>query len=362
MGDRMVKKKLGIFNNSGVRVGKHGYRLWIVFALLSFIASWAGVFPAGLVEWYARKLFPGISFVFGRVADALPFSWLDLLAASGIALIAVSVWKKRFRLLCSIAAASYLLFFWSWGINYHRMPLESRLPFDTNRTTAEHIHRLARRAASEMNRLYTVNAGVSGDEDGVRQYRAGISFVREEAAQRVARVVAVIDGRSWQAASRIKTSVLANPWFRIAGIDGVFNPLVHEPVINRSLLDIERPFVVAHEFAHVRGYPSEGDANLIAVLATIMSGDSTFEYSGWLHLWFYVRSRELDSLLEPGPRADIQRIVNRARAEQIRWVSQLQTVILDWFLKSNSVEEGVRSYAHLVVLAAGTEDHWERFR
>ena len=148
----------------------------------------------------------------------------------------------------------------------------------------------------------------------------------------------------------------------MAGIDGVFNPFPQEPIISNSLLDIERPFVMTHELAHVRGYPDEGEANLIAVFATILSSDPQAQYSGWLSIWLYLRTRELDKLLDAGPRADVQRIFDRFRNEQVPLVSNFQTVILDLFLKANHVEQGVRSYSSVVTLAAGTEPGWERFR
>src|SRR5262249_1549564 len=125
---------------------------------------------------------------------------------------------------------------------------------------------------------------------------------------------------------------------------------------------IERPFVFSHELAHVRGYPDEGDANVIATLATLMSDDPRFQYSGWLSLWLYLRTRDLENLLEPGPRQDIQRMFERARAEQIQWINDFQRALLDFFLKANNVEEGVRSYSRMALLAAGTQPVWERFR
>ena len=181
-------------------------------------------------------------------------------------------------------------------------------------------------------------------------------------ARRVEHVVRIIDGEDWDAAHRIKVSRISNVWFRAAGVDGMFNPAGHEPVISATVLDIERPFVMSHELAHVRGYPDEGDANVIAAFATLMSSKPDFQYSGWLSLWLYLRNRDLDKLLEPGPRSDLQRIFDRARAEQIPWIDNLQRAVLDWFLKANSVEEGVRSYSRVVLLTAGTEPNWDRFR
>jgi len=76
----------------------------------------------------------------------------------------------------------------------------------------------------------------------------------------------------------------------------------------------------------------------------------------------YVRNRELEKRLDPGPRQDLQRIFERARREQIPWVNNFQHSLLDIFLKANSVEEGVRSYSRVVILASGTEPFWDRFR
>jgi hypothetical protein len=70
----------------------------------------------------------------------------------------------------------------------------------------------------------------------------------------------------------------------------------------------------------------------------------------------------LDSLLDSGPRRDLQHLFERSRTEQVQWVNDFQRTILDWFLKANSVHEGVRSYSRVVLTAAGAEPFWERFR
>jgi hypothetical protein len=324
-----------------------------LLALLTFIFSWIGAYPPGLVErWYARAAFPLLSHIAGRFADLVSFAWLDPTIV--VALIGL-VWlirKRRWVWLINIVAIVYLIFFWLWGLNYHRQQLRSKLQIDAARTNPQAIDQFARHAAAELNRLYR-----SKQEEPYDEVRT-----RQEAAERVRRVVAIIDGSNWEAAHRIKISRLADPWMHAAGIDGVFNPLAHEPVISNTLLDIEKPFVVSHELAHVRGYPDEGDANVIAVFATLMSDDKSFQYSGWLSLWLYVRTRELDKLLDAGPRNDLQRLFERARLEQIAWINVFQRSLLDWFLKVNNVEQGVRSYSRVVIIASGTEPFWEHFR
>jgi Protein of unknown function (DUF3810) len=347
MGHSAVKRKVRFSE----RLSGHGTsRLGLGFllaALLTFIFSLLPIRSAYVERWFSRTVFPAISFVFGRVADSIPVAWLDILLIAAILYIWICL-RRRQRFAIAVAVAiGYLIFFWSWGLNYHRLPLTSKLtlqPADMDSFTAT--------TARELNSLYPVTVQAPYDE----------ADIRNMAAQRTALVVEKLDGTRWLAARRVKVSWLANPWFRFAGIDGLFNPIAHEPLINNGVLDIERPFVISHELAHVRGYPDEGDANFVALMATLMSDNPRFRYSAWLELWLYVRNREKDSLLDPGPREDVNRIFARLRNEQIRWISNLQSTILDWFLRANSVPEGVRSYARIVTLAAETQSTWDRFR
>jgi hypothetical protein len=349
----MVKTKTGIFQIFTQPVGRLRACLFPAAALLTFISSWAGAYPSTWVEAvYARRIFPAISLLAGRFADSVSFAWLDPAIVLALVLLGLFVRKRRWMWLANSVAFLYLIFFWFWGINYHRQPLSSKLHADPAADRPEAIEEFAGRAAAEINRLYSKKESQAYDE----------SMTRAEAAKRVRRVVAIIDGTNWSAAHRIKRSWVAGPWMRAAGVDGVFNPFAQEPIVTGSLLDIERPFIISHELAHVRGYPDEGDANVIAVFATLMSDDDRFQYSGWLSLWLYIRTRDRDRLLDPGPRQDLQRIFERAGAEEIPWINDFQRALLDWFLKANDIEQGVRSYSRVVVLAAGTQPSWDRFR
>ncbi len=352
-----VKEKLRV-SNIRVTVRNGGLAsVLVLLALLTFICSWAGVFPPVLVEnWYAHGIFPIISYSFGLLADMVPFAWLDTALLAGIPFAGWTVYRRKYRLLSGVVAGAYLVFFWSWGLNYHRPALSARLNVEVSDAVEAPVEAFRNTAAGEINRLYRELANSEYDDQQVRS----------AAADRVGRVVEVIHGSGWgsgwPAARIVKTSRLANAWFQMAGVDGLFNPFSHEPIISNGLLEIERPFVIAHELAHVRGYPNEGDANFVAVLATLVSGDPRLQYSGWLNLWFYLRNRDADALIDEGPRQDMLRIAERRRSQQVRWVSSLQTAVLDWYLKANNVDEGIRSYSQVVLLAVATERQWERFR
>jgi hypothetical protein len=349
----MVKPKVRKLSKSNKDTRATLGWLPLVGSILTFTASWLGLFPANFVErWYSRPVFPIISGAAEKLADATSFSWFDVVVPLAVILAVWLIRHRQWKLLVNLTAVAYLIFFWSWGLNYHRQPLASKLPLDSEQTRPDGIAKFTKQVAAEINRLYPQKQRIPYDE----------AATREESRLRVRHVVGVIDGIEWDAPHRVKISLLGDAWFHAAGIDGMFNPAGQEPIISNTVLDIERPFVISHELAHVRGYPDEGDANVIAALATLMSNNPAFQYSGWMSLWLYLRNRGVDMLLDAGPRADVQRIFERTRSEQIRWVNHFQTLMLDWFLKSNHVEQGVRSYSRVVLLASGTQPYWDRYR
>lgn len=321
-------------------------------ALTSSLLSLLGWIPSSLVEsLYARRVYPLVSSMMAAFAGAVGFSWLDCLVPLAVVGIPYLVYRRQFLRLLGLISVAYLLFFWTWGLNYHRPPLVSKLDFSADRISAESVARLTEEAATALNDLYPQRS--IADFDNVRG--------GAEVAARVRAVVTELDGTSWPAASGVKSSWVLDPFFRAAGVEGMFNPFGHEAIVTRRLLPFEMPMVAMHELAHVRGYPHEGDANFVALMAALGSADAAFRYSGWLTLWFYLRSSESDPLLDPGPRSDIEAVYARIADQRIDWVSRTQTRSLDLFLRANQVEGGVRSYAEIVNLAVGTRPFWNRF-
>src|SRR2546426_3549052 len=110
----MVKPKVGI--SAKRNKPNSGTLSWLPFLVgcLTFAASWAGVFPTTFVErWYARLIFPIISRAAEKVADAIAFSWLDVVVPAGLVLTLWLIHQRRWKLLLNVAAGAYLLFFWS---------------------------------------------------------------------------------------------------------------------------------------------------------------------------------------------------------------------------------------------------------
>jgi hypothetical protein len=338
--------------NSGVKRKLPIVVLTFAAGLTAF-SSWAGLFSASLVEnVYAHHTYPTISHIAKYFADAVGFSWLDVWLLLVLAVVIFSLFRRNWQLPLALIGAGYLIFFWGWGLNYHRKPMQIRLGIEgAPPPTGKEVDRLTEDTALELNRLWPVVAEIDPvDRDTLGQL----------AAERVRRVVAHIDGQDWSSASRIKHSYLANWWFRIAGIEGIFNPYGHEPILVSGLPEFEHPFLMAHELAHVHGIADEGEANFVAYMACLESDRPEFQYSAAFEMWLHLAGAT--RLLDPGPRRDLQTYIARLRSDEIPQVTRLQSAILDKHLKAQGVPNGIQSYSKVVTLAIATRDRWAEFR
>lgn len=323
-----------------------------MLAVCTFLASWGRLFPGDVVETaYSRSVFPTISHMSGLVADTLPFSWIDIWIVVAAALLVYGFWKRKWAFLGGVVSVFYLWFFWSWGLNYHRPSLTSRLQLRLKDLSDSDLSLFTETAAREINRLHLVVSQTPPLD------RESIGYL---ASRRIERVVLKIDGTDWRAAKRIKRSVILEPWYKIAGVDGMFNPFGHEPLVIAGPYAFELPFLMSHELAHVRGIANEGEANLAALLATVASDDPRFQYSGWLCLWGYLPRSKVQ--LDPGPLADLRAVSARLKANQIALASNVQSAILDAHLKANAVPAGIRSYSEFVVGAIASQPRWKDFQ
>ena len=284
------------------------------------------------------------------MSGALSISWLDIWIVVSIAILIYAVSRRRWSLLFGFVAVFYLWFFWGWGLNYHRLPLAQRLNLQLDSVSPSDFERFVATAVKEINELQPVAASVPPLD---RETASAL------AVRRVDRVIQEIDGVAWEADTQVKRSVLGQIWYQSAGVDGMFNPFGHEPLVIAGPLPFELPFLMSHEIAHVRGVANEGEANLIALLATVNSDDPRFRYSGWLALWDYLQVPS--SRLDPGARADLKAAHDRVLAHQIRFVSRVQISLLDAHLKANAVPGGIRSYSDFVSMAIASQSRWKDF-
>lgn len=328
--------------------------------------------PAEVIErWFSSGAYPIIQRALTPATNLLPLPLFDLLLIAALVATVVALVRgvrasRRSRSprpilvvlghVAAAAAVAYLVFLAGWGFNYRRVPMSERLNVAQGNPSPADVLQLGLRAVGEMNRLYEPahHTGWTGDEWHDGQLRAAFVDVQRALGDAPPAVP-----------GRLKRSMLG-PYFRWVGVDGMINPFGLEVLANPDLLPFERPFVAAHEWAHLAGYAHEAEANFVGWLTTLRA-DVPAQYSAWLFLYWQVSGEvgeqeraRLAAALEPGPRRDVEAIITRLRRGQWPMLQRAGWAAYDQYLKANRVDEGIRSYGEVVtlILRARFENGW----
>lgn len=327
-----------------------------VLALMPQPASW-------IEQHYSRGAYLELQRRLTPLGNAAPVALADL-AVLGLAL-AASLWvpwrlgrsraERGVRLAgwlvgraAVVSASLYLWFLAAWGLNYHREPLTRWLDYDERRVTPAALRALADRTVDELNRLHAL--AHRGGWPSVDLLPGALQPAVERALRQI--------GLPVPAPPRPHASLL-RWYFRWAGIDGAIDPFFLEVLINPDLAPFERPFALAHEWAHLAGLARESEASFVAWLA-VEQGTAPFRYSGWLaigpHVWEALAPSEAEQVrhrLAPGPRADLA-VIEARLARAVPGLRRAAWRSYDRFLKTQRVPQGVASYGEVVRLMLGT--------
>ena len=342
--------------------------------LAAVTAALVPISPRIVERWFATGMYPHVQRIVTSVSNALPIPWLDLLSAAAVLWLGWTWWlalkPADERRMTRVAAAArrtavsaacvYLAFLLLWGFNYRRLPMASRLEIGTGPPSNEEVVKLGLVAAERANALHT-KAYLAGWREPVW---------RDEALQRAYRdVQSRLADAPDAVPGRLKRTVFGS-FLRWTSVDGMVNPFGLEVLANPDLLPFERPFVTAHEWAHLAGYAHEAEANFVGWL-TCLGADVPAQYSGWLFLYWQVAGElnaqereQVAATLADGPRRDLAAVAARLRRGNRPMLRRATWAMYDQYLKANRVESGIRSYGAVVtlILRARFEDGWRPVR
>ena len=106
------------------------------------------------------------------------------------------------------------------------------------------------------------------------------------------------------------------------------------------------------------GYTSEAEANFLAFLVCINTGNALCQYSGYhAILKYFLNSitpksdayKEITGAISEGVQHDIRAVYERWRSHQ-GFVADFSKKTYDFYLKVNQIEEGINNYSRVVQL------------
>lgn len=343
------------------RLGRSQVRGWLAFSAAAVLVLLVPVPQWAIEEFYSEDAYPFLQRGVTFISNLLPFAVIDLLIVVTAGLVVMraflivrrarqegaleALWEGTRRVMR--ATAVLLLVFMSfWGCHYRRTPLEASLQSVAAPTPAMLVA-----AVGDAN---TLAASLRPTMMGLGE----ISYEQTASALEAPMAAALSELRrpSLALAGRPKYSRILTPFFTWAGVNGMINPLALESIVHPDLLGVERPFVLAHEWAHLAGFADEAEASAVGWLACLRGGPS-LAYSASLYLIMEAGAampasawRKASGDLDPGVRKDIQAIIARMRQQQKPRVQRAAFKVYDGYLKANSVEDGTASYARALTL------------
>jgi hypothetical protein len=337
----------------------------VALVLLAAAAAFVPI-PARVVEeTFSSRIYPAVQRSVTPVTNLVPVAVFDVMLLIVIATAIVSIVRaiRRARRerraaplrqcgwnLLVAGATGYLWFLALWGFNYRRTPMMDRVETRETRVSRDDVYRLGHEAVDRLNALYDAahRQGWAGNE-----WRdANLIDAFKTTQQLLEDGAPVVPGR-------LKPTVLA-PYFRWTGVDGMVKPFALEVLVNADLLPWERPFVAAHEWAHLAGFADESEASFVGWLACLRAREAA-QYSGWMSIYWQVSGdlgeadrAALAQALAQGPGRDVAAIVERLRRGQRPLLRNASWAVYDRYLRANRVEEGIRSYGEVVTLILRT--------
>ncbi|MEW6747238.1 MAG: DUF3810 family protein [Planctomycetota bacterium] len=340
-------------------------RLW---GLLAAVVAAAHLLPPQSVETlYARTCYPWIAGGLVAASGRLPFSLTE--AMLPLILLTLSwrirqLWRRSrhdpllarlalaVRPLVSLSLGLYATFLVCWGLNYARPDLEARLALPEGPPQESEVATLAHELVRRLNE----RVEASRREPCETAERAASEALRETISK-----LQSFCPRLPVAAKPVFPAGLLTTF----GFTGVTSPWLLEAHVDGAILAIERPFVAAHEKAHVAGFAPEGDANFVAYLACRASTSPLAAYSADLALLGETLAvlgdetrRGIIAELASAVRDDWRRIRERQRAQRWELGARVNRELYDAYLRTQKVKRGVRDYARVLDLLI----RWERGR
>ncbi len=303
-----------------------------------------------------------------RLTARLPFSLAEWLYAAAIAGTLVYIIfelaqfflrperaARLYRLcmrLAALALGVYALFCLLWGVYYYGDDFIARSGLRQGEITVEDLELVTGWFADRVN---DYAAQVPRDADGLCRSDRGEVLSRSLSLFREAeRAYPCLEGPELPAKGMFFSKMMS-----LIDFTGFFCPFTAEANVNTDFPEALFAATVAHELSHQRGVAKEQEANFVAVLASLSSGDPDYAYSAcllaYIHLGNALASvdpeahRQIYAGLSDAALADLQANTDYwARFETP--VREVTDAVYEGFLQSYGQTLGLRSYGACVDL------------
>ena len=327
---------------------------FIIAFLIFLITRLALHFPHASEKIYSENIYPFLAGLLSSASRMFPFSLWDSFWAVfllGLLFAVAGIFMRWIRLkefayqLAGLLAVLFSYFYLSWGFNYFRPPLNERMGFQLEEIDKEEFRSALDSVIVNVNRNY-----IKIDYSDYQGIDSAVEISYSSNAT-------LLDLSYPNGFRRPKKMIFSNIIAKF-GVSGYFGPFFNEINLNKKILPMEYPFLLAHEKAHQFGIAAEADANMAAFIVCSRSENSELRYSGYFCLMLYFLEdaqyladyhQYLLKLSKP--------VIDELRFRQEYYygiqnekMEKAHEKVYDAYLKGNNVSQGVEDYNHVVEL------------
>ena len=282
------KKKISIIPTASLVI----FSLGIIAAGINI----AYVLSTPFADWFNMNVSSALRIFLAKITSWIPFSLAEyLLIASPLLLAAVIAGAMKYAAnhekgyiraafgVLSALAAAYIVFTLNFGAGYRTTTLDKRLGLDDHEVSAEELYETMNTVVDRINELqyevtYRMNKG------------SVMPYSTEECVALCTESYDKLSGEyDFIKNCRVPVKkIILSPYMTYTHISGVYTFFTGEANLNTNYPDFVNGFTIAHEMAHQRGIARENEANFIAYLVCIGSGDEYLQYCGYMNMYEYL--------------------------------------------------------------------------
>ncbi len=333
--------------------------LFICVVLIHFIKN----DPLLIEQYYSQGLYPklfDLSSSFFRLIDVSVGDFLILLVLLSVPLIvskAIALLKNHRFLslmihLFTFFFSVYLLFHVTWGLNYHRIPLNQKLEYDLNYTTEE-LATTTIAIITQINALHssltihdTLPVIIQYSHDEINDLlESSDSFHLNNMLSETFFNRLYIKHSFWSLA------------LSYMGFAGYLNPMTLESQVNKRIPALSYMTTATHEMIHQMGIAPENEANFLSYRVTTQHPDPYIQYAGYLMGLRYTigeyfnhkpqLARKLYREVHLGIKKNISEISQFWKKYQNPFEKYFEKAY-DQYLKAQGQREGIETYSQMV--------------
>ncbi len=352
---------------------RHQLILFSLAIITILIRSLASYFPYYVESFYSNGIFLVVRWLIDNTLSYFPIPLIIVffIIVIGLAIKGYFSFKKSNKSLkekvlhstysfLSFIALIIILFFWLWGFNYARLPIETHMGFEPRALSVLEIK-------SALEKLSPILLAARANIKNAPNAQIDESFVPKDFKQIIVKAVKkTLNENDYKVLSTVKPRILKPKGIlRKFGASGIYWPFVGESNIDAALHPLQWPEVLAHEVSHAYGFGDEGTCSFIAYIALKDCKEPFIKYGALLEYWRTLASNYLRyypkeyaayrKSLPEDLQADLNAINERSRKYQ-DFFPGLRRASYNAYLKTQGISEGLENYNRVLMLV----EAWEK--